>query len=153
MVSVTGLFSHRSIGHYIRRHCQMGRDVQEACARGEFEFECLWAFRVHEVCTGFSWFLMAGVDRVRAPPVTGVYIQILGQSWTAMKWDTSISLYLSLSLFPLSLYHTIFLNLSRLKSNKERLLSMISVLCSLSSLFFIFFFVKIFYFFVKNVYI
>lgn len=98
MVSVTGLFSHRSIGH-----CQMGRDVQGACARGEFEFECLWTSRVHGVRAGFSWFLMTGVDRVRAPPVTGVYIQILGQSWTAMKWDTNIFLYLSLSLFPPSL--------------------------------------------------
>lgn len=46
---------------------------------------CVWTSRVHEICAGFSWFLMAGVDRVRAPPVTGVYIQILGQSWTALK--------------------------------------------------------------------
>lgn len=90
-------FNHWSIWHYVWRHCQMGRDVQSACAWGEFE--CVWTSRVHGVCAGFSWFLMAGVDRVRAPPVTGVYIQILGQSWTAMKWDTSISLSLSLSLF------------------------------------------------------
>lgn len=135
MVSVTGLFSHRSIGH-----CQMGRDVQGACARCELEFEYLWTSRVHGVCAGFSWFLMTGVDRVRAPPVTGVYIQILGQSWTAMKWDTNIFLYLSLSL---SLYPS--LTLSRLKSNKKRLLSVIGL-----SLFCFLFLSRIFFFYWEN---
>lgn len=76
---------------------------------------CVWTSRVHEICAGFSWILMAGVDRVRAPPVTGVYIQIFGQSWTALKWDTSISLSLSLSLFSL-LIITISLTFLRFKT-------------------------------------
>lgn len=95
--------SYRVIQSQKHRTLPNGSGCSGACARGEFEFECLWTSRVHGVCAGFSRFLMTGVDRVRAPPVTGVYIQILGQSWTAMKWDTNIFLYLSLSLFPPSL--------------------------------------------------
>lgn len=59
---------------------------------------CMWTSRVHGVCAGFSWFLMAGVGR--APPVTGVCVQFFGQSWRGMKWDTRVFLSIVQSLWP-----------------------------------------------------
>lgn len=111
--------SYRVIQSQKHRTLPNGSGCSGACARGEFEFECLWTSRVHGVCVGFSRFLMTGVDRVRAPPVTGVYIQILGQPWNETLISSSI-FHSRFSLHP-------SLTLSRLKSNKKRLLSVIGL--------------------------